>query len=125
MTFFYLGLAFFYPETCDPRGLQGNYVTAQSNEWVGDVISLEQDIVSLQASTATYIVSPSSSNISWRLDSSLKALLSLDFSLAINVQTPWVEYAPQTLFALAAVNQPSHQIETSPPDQPPQFLAWL
>lgn len=147
MAFAYLGVALFYPATCDPSGLRGDYTrgnyTINTNTLSASVVEWEQKNVA-QTATQTitltdtflddtdsiqnaYITSDSASNASWLLHSRLPAATAqsfvIDFVVITALPHRWADESPSLLSLRFWLSQFHHQFKALPPERPPKLLA--
>lgn len=150
VAFSYLGLALFYPATCDPSGIRGDYVSisvSATDDYRGnytsnytsiyivlaeDTLAHAEDFVDTTEQLAShgsthYIQSGSSSNTSWLLHSRLPASTAQTFVLDVVavalLSNVWQDDSPAMLASRLWQSQFQHQFKAAPPERPPQLLA--
>lgn len=140
VAFSYLGLALFYPATCDPSGLRGDYVavnipTASSfitwqegGEHISSLATLVDAPQEILQDSGNYIVSSSSSNASWLLNSrqptsTTTYTLTLDVGAVALLSPSWDGSTPVASSERVWLNQFHHQFKDLPLKPPPKFSA--
>lgn len=136
MAFSYLGLALFYPATCNPSGIHDDYIPSYrytsaytEDAALAQAIALTNDFwdeVGANPEMTRYITSDASSNASWLLQSRLPTtnaqFFVIDLVAVATLSHTWVNDSPVVLSHRFWQSQFQHQFKDSPPDHPPKFL---
>lgn len=138
IAFSYLGVALFYPATCDPSGIHDEYISVKISDldnvilWETDTLEYSENfpntVRTLAAHDSTqYITSSSSSNTSWLLHSRLPTTTPqtfvIDVMAIVLLAHRWENDPPNILTPRLWLSQFHHQFKAKPPTQPPQLLA--
>lgn len=144
MAFSYLGLALFYPATCDPSGIHTAYTV---DAYTGHHVVIDEGTVAWKATglsqsgalvddifvdfgvhqdSTQYIVSNASFNASWLLHSRLPAATTqffvIDLVAIATLPHAWLNDSPTVLYPRIWLSQFQHQSSVLPLERPPKFL---